>query len=38
MKVGRGTSMEACAPPEMAGVWLMIHSMMSWLASVAMAR
>ena len=22
----------------MAGVWLMIHSMMSWLASVAMAR
>ena len=33
-----GTSIEACAPPEIAGTWLMVHSMMSWPASVAMAR
>ena len=25
-------------PPEIHGTWLMVHSMMSWPASVAMAR
>ena len=35
---GRGTSIEACTPPLMNVTWLMIHSMMSWPARVAMAR
>ena len=35
---GRGTSIEACTPPLIQVTWLMIHSMMSWPASVAMAR
>ena len=35
---GLGTWIEAPAPPEIAGVWLITHSMISWLASVAMAR
>ncbi len=35
---GRGTSMEACTPPLMNVTWLMVHSMMTWPARVAMAR
>src|SRR5256884_2614207 len=35
---GRGTSMDACTPPLMNVTWLMVHSMMSWPARVAMAR
>jgi hypothetical protein len=30
--------MDACTPPLMKVTWLMVHSMMSWPASVAMAR
>ncbi len=37
-RLGRGTSIEACTPPLIHVTWLMIHSMMSWPASVAMAR
>ena len=35
---GRGTSMEACTPPLMKVTWLIVHSMMSCPARVAMAR
>ena len=35
---GRATSMEACTPPLMNVTWLIVHSMMSCPASVAMAR
>ena len=32
------TSIEACTPPLMKVTWLIVHSMMSWPARVAMAR
>jgi hypothetical protein len=35
---GRGTAIEAWTPPEIHVTWLMVHSMISWPASVAMAR
>ena len=35
---GRATSMEACTPPLMNVTWLIVHSMMSCPANVAMAR
>src|SRR4026207_1935645 len=36
--VGRGTSIEACTPPLIHVTWLIVHSMMSCPARVAMAR
>jgi hypothetical protein len=35
---GRGTSIDACTPPLMKVTWLMVHSMMSCPARVAIAR
>ena len=37
-RLGRGTSIEAWTPPLIHVTWLIVHSMMSCPARVAMAR